>query len=109
MSQENAISYLGNGHALWSVEQAREVCAAFNLKLPDNLIIRWKNQKDANPTNNPKGIWLNEPDKPGEGVGGIELSNYVRRQFKLKVPDYYGRGSQANANANALKKWFALN
>lgn len=109
MTQEVALTRIANGHALWSVEEAKEVCRAFDIKFDYGLIIRWKNQRDANPTNNPKGIWLNEPDKAGEGVGGKELSDYVLSKFRrVRVQKYYGRGSQASANATALKKYLAI-
>lgn len=103
MTQEETIPYLAEGHSLWTVEKAREICQAFELELPDELIIRWKNQKEANPTNDPKGLWLDEPDKPGEGVGSIELSQYVTNQLKLERSSYYGRGSQARSNAAAIR------
>lgn len=109
MTREEAVTHLAEGHSLWSVEMAQEICSAFEIPFSAHLVIHWQNQKDANPSNDPKGLWLNEPDKPGEGVGSIELSNYVTRKLKLQVRDYYGRGSQARANATAITKRFALN
>jgi hypothetical protein len=108
MSREEAITHLAEGHSLWSVEMAKTICRSFDLPFPKQLIIRWRDQHDANPTKDPKGIWLHEPDQSGEGVGSIELSNYVAQRLGVRVRDYFGRGSQAAANAKAIRKYLAL-
>jgi len=103
MTKQEAIEYVSEGHSMWTVEGAKEVVKAFGLELPEGLITKWKGQKDANPNNNPKGLWLNE-DKPGEGVGSIELSNWIVGKFHLKTREFFGRGSQARENARVLKE-----
>jgi hypothetical protein len=109
MTTTQAVDYLASGHDLWSTDQARKICEAFDVPFSDHLIIKWKNQKDANKTNDPKGLWLDEPDKPGEGVGSIQLSNYVIRKLNIEVESYFGRGTQARANAQAIRNKFKLN
>lgn len=108
MTKREALKSIAQGHTLWNVEHAQEVCAAFDLTLPDHLIIRWQNQATANPTNDPKGIFLDDPDKAGEGVGSIELSNFVTNSLKLERSEYFGRGSQARANAQAVRQWLDI-
>ena len=103
MTKREAIECLGDGHSFWNVEHAKGICEVLGLKLPDNLIKHYEGQQDANPDNNPKGLWLNE-DKPIDGVPSLPLSNWVKGQYKLEVEEYFGRGSQARANAAAVAK-----
>lgn len=103
MTKQEALEYLSEGHSMWSVETAKKVCEAFGFTLPDTLIMRWKNQKDANPDNDPKGFWLNDPNKPGEGVPSFRLSNWITDKLELKVHEFFGRGTQSRANAEAIK------
>jgi hypothetical protein len=103
MTQAEAISCLSEGHTLWSIEQAKDILKAVGAEFTDDLILKWKGQKDANPTNHPKGLWLNE-DKPGQGVESLRLSNYVVNQMGLNPPSYIGRGFQAQGNATAIRE-----
>jgi hypothetical protein len=107
MDKKEAIGKLSNGHAFWYVSTAEEICKALGLTLPKGLIEHYKGQKDANPTNHPKGLWLNE-DKPCSGVSGLPLSDWVIGQFNLDVESYGGRGFQAQANSEALGKHFKI-
>ena len=107
MNRNEALQTLADGHGLISVEAAQEVCAEIGLEFDDSLVMRWEGQADANPTNNPKGLWLYE-DKPGEGVPTGSLSGYVAGQFGLDVQSFMGRGFQARANAVAIRKHLAL-
>jgi len=104
MTKEEAIEYLADGHSEWTVECAREICAAFGLELPADLIDRWEGQADVNPAGHPKGLWLDK-DEPGEGVYSLVLSDYIVKALGLEVMGYIGRGFQAQANARAIRKY----
>ena len=109
MTREEAIDHIASGHGLIYVGAAAEVLHALGIKgdVPDHLIIRWTGQVDANPDNNPRGIFLHE-DAPGEGVGTLSLGYYVVQQLGLhtNAGDYFGRGRQAQANAAAVRQHF---
>jgi len=107
MTIKQAIEYVAEGHSEYSVQEAKKICQAFKLKLPNYLIDRWKNQKEANPTNDPKGLWL-YADKPGEGVSSFRLSMFIVASLGLKTDSYFGRGSQARENAAVIKKHFNI-
>src|SRR3990167_5066036 len=104
MTQQEAIEGLSEGHSFMSPDWAKEVCEAVGVDFSENLIERYANQKEANPSNEPKGLWLDKPNEPVEGVNTYRLSNYVADKMALKVPSFYGRGSQARANAEVIKK-----
>lgn len=107
MTKQEALEYVAEGHSMWTVEGAKEVVEAFGFEFPEGLITKWKGQKDANPNNEPKGLWLNK-DEPGEGVASHQLSNWMVDKFHLKVREFFGRGSQARANAQAIKEHLSL-
>jgi len=107
MTSQEALEYISDGHTFWTVERAKEVCKALKVPFNENLIDHYKGQKDANPDNEPKGLWLNE-DKPVDGVNALRLSNYIKHHFGLEAGGYIGRGSQAQANAEAVKKHLGL-
>lgn len=108
MTQEDALKCISNGHTEWSVEAAQEIVRAFGItELPDRLIDRWAGQADANPTNDYKGLWL-EKDEAGTGVNSLRLSDFIVDYFKLEVRSFHGRGSQAQANSEVVKKHLAL-
>jgi len=113
MTRDEAIDCLSDGHTLWKVEFAKEVCEALGVEFSDKLIRHYKNQKDANPTNSPKGLWLADPDKAIDGVNSLNLSDYVTcKILKCDLPpssQFIGRGFGAQANAGAVKDFFALN
>jgi hypothetical protein len=107
MTIKEAIEYLSEGHTEWTVEEAKKICQAFKFELPNGLIDHWKNQKEANPTNDPKGLFLAK-DEAGTGVSSFRLSNWITDKLNLKVEFYYGRGSQARANGEAIAKHFSI-
>lgn len=105
---KDAIDCLADGHSFWTVKAAKEVCQATGVKWDDELVCHFDNQNEANPTNDPKGLWLNV-DGPVDGVNALTLSHYVREQLKLPVErDYSGRGFQAQGNARVIAKHFGL-
>lgn len=105
MDRAEALEWIADGHGLMTVEKAKEVVEHFGLKWSDRLIMKWKNQQDANPTNDPKGLWLFDKNKAGEGVATGRLSAYVVNQLGLDVRYYMGRGFQAQANARAVEEY----
>ena len=104
MTIREVLEYIAEGHSLWSVDLAKEICKTLNVPFKNRLIITWNSQKDANPTNDFKGLWLNE-DKPGQGVASDRLSSYVVNYLCLKPKSFFGRGSQARENARVLKEY----
>ena len=107
VTKKEALDWLSDGHTEYSVEGAKKVCQAFGLELPESLIDHWTGQADANPTGHPKGLWLEE-DTPGEGVSSYRLSNWVTEQLGVKAGNFYGRGTQARSNAEAVKGYLKL-
>lgn len=103
MTQEKALSIVSDGHGMISVETAKEVCAFFGVKFEDWLVMRWSGQKDANPGNDPKGLFLYE-DKPGEGVPTLRLSRLVVEGLGGQVGNFLGRGFEARDNARQIKE-----
>lgn len=102
MRTSKAIDLLSDGHSIYTVKKSREICKILKLKLPQNLIIKWKNRKDAmtrygfNAKNN----------KPASGVYSLTLSNWACRELTGGIAGaiFHGRGSRARGNAEAIKE-----
>ena len=111
MTQQEAFKYISDGHTLWTVECAKEVCKAFGVPFEENLVAHYKGQKDANPNNDYKGLWLKE-DKPTDGVNSLALSNYIAVKIlntqSIPSGEFYGRGSGARANAESVRRHLNL-
>lgn len=111
MTQQEALEYIADGHTLWTVERSEEVCKAFNIPFDKLLVVHYEGQKDANPNNEYKGLWLNV-DKPTDGVNSLSLSDYVTGKIlNTQSPpsvNFHGRGSGARANAEAVKRHLNL-
>ena len=107
MTKKEALKVISDGHSMLDIDYAKEVCKALGVEFSENLITKWLSQVDANPTGNPKGLWL-EKDEPGEGVASLRLSNYITDKFGLKVEFYHGRGFQAQANSDEVRKHLGL-
>ena len=106
MTQQEAVSYIADGHTWWKVEFAEQVCKAFGFELPKGMIETYKSQHEANPTNHFKGLFLSKDIKfPVSGVSSLPLSNYIVRKLGLEVREFLGRGFQAQANAEAVKEF----
>ena len=103
MTVKEAISCIADGHTLWRVGTAEEICKAFGLKLPKKLIVHYEGQKDANPTSHWKGLWLNE-DKSIDGVNALNLSYWVTKALGIDTTNgLSGRGFQAQSNAEKVR------
>ena len=105
MNKQEALAAIADGHTMYSVEFAKEVCKAFKVAFNKSLIEHWTGQKDANPDNHPKGLWLNE-DKPGEGVHSLALSRHIVEQLGEadKANLFLGRGTQAREYARVVRE-----
>ena len=102
MKPLETIDLLSDGHSIYKVEKAQEICQALKLTLPDNLIIKWNNRQDALKK---YGFHAGD-DKPASGVYSLSLSKWVATQLLGNTPGsvFHGRGSQARANAEVIKK-----
>lgn len=107
MTKQDALEWVADGHSFLKLETAKDICKALNVPFSERLIVHYEGQHDANPTNEYKGLWLNE-DKPVDGVNSLPLSNYIVDKMGLKVESYCGRGFQAQANAGAVKSHLGL-
>lgn len=105
-----AINALSSGHNWWKVEYAQEVCKAFSLELPEKLIETYHSQKEANPTNHFKGLFIQTDKWPVSGVSGEHLSDFVTREILGHTPSsgFLGRGFGAQANAQAVRQAIGL-
>ncbi len=105
MEQAKALAALSEGHAMWNVEHAIEVCEALGVEFEGCPIEKWEGQADANPDNHPKGLWLDE-DKPGRGVNSLSLSAHVARQMYVMEGSrsFFGRGTQAREYAKLVRE-----
>lgn len=103
MTIKNALAIISDGHTLIDVMDAKKVCEVLGVGWSDSLIDSYKNQEEANPTHDPKGLWLNE-DKPTSGVYTLNLSYYIAEKLGVKsnAGIFHGRGSQARANSEAV-------
>lgn len=105
-----AIDMLSDGHSWWKVEYAEELCKAFGLELPKRLIQTYHSQKEANPTNHFKGLFINTDKWPVSGVASLPLSDYITEQILGNTPssNFLGRGFGAQANAKAVAEAIGL-
>ncbi len=108
MTKEEALKVIADGHTFWNVDHAEKVCKAFGLELPKSLIETYANQKEANPDNHFKGLFIQTDKWPVSGVSSYRLSNFVTSKLGVKGGDYFGRGTQARSNAEAIRKKFGI-
>ena len=105
LTKAQAIALIADGHTFWRVGGAKKICKAFDLKLPEWAVSHYKGQKDANPTNHFKGLFLKE-DKPCSGVNALTLSNYITERLcgKNEMGNFLGRGFVAQANCKLVSE-----
>ena len=89
MNREEALKVLGDGHTIWSVECAQEVC--------ENIGVSWSDSVARKHYS-----YVN----PGEvTVACNTLTSYVMDQLGVEPQHYFhGRGSQAEHNARVIKE-----
>lgn len=109
MTIETALSYVADAYTFISVERAREVCAAFGVEFREDLREDFQSQKDANPDNDPKGLFLNK-DAPTSGVSTSSLGHYLAQKIvgNTYAASYFGRGRNARALADSIRAKLGL-
>lgn len=97
-----ALECLADGHAVLSEETARQVCEAFQVPFPERRVIRWRDAGEALY----RYGFLPYEDGAGSGVTSLGLSYDVAAALGIDAPGkgYIGKGSQARANAQAIRQ-----
>jgi hypothetical protein len=102
MNREEALKVLGDGHTIWSVECAQEVCENIGVSWSDS--VARKHYSYVNPGSSQKhNVYM---DTEGEvTVACNTLTSYVMDQLGVEPQHYFhGRGSQAEHNARVIKE-----
>ena len=105
MTKDEALGCVADGHTFWYVDTAKKICDYFGIKFDDELVTHYEGQADANPNNDPKGLWLVE-DKPCDGVNALHLSYFIAKKLGVntKKNPMTGRGFQAQWNAREVRE-----
>ena|SRR3990167_4496831 len=105
MNTQEALAAITDGHTMYSIDFAKEVCRALDVEFSNKLIDRWQGQADANPGSHPKGLFL-ERDEPGEGVYSLNLAWHIARKLGVdnEVAGFLGRGTQAREIARVVEE-----
>ena len=100
MDINKALKVLADGHSIWKVDHAKEVCKVVNVPFNKKLIQKFK----SDPPGTFKGLVMAPERENSEGVDALDLSDYVTSYFKLtdKAGSFIGRGFQAQANARVV-------
>jgi len=100
MTVKEALGALSNGHSIYKVKYAYEICKAMKVKPPKKLVQKWYSDK----TGDPKGLHMNK--EGDEGVYSLSLSAYVAGELGVadKARSCIGRGFQAQAYADVIKE-----
>lgn len=103
MTKAEAIDALTDGHSIYDVEYAKEICTALGVKLPKGLVHKFY----SDPPGTFKGLTMKVEGE--QGVHSLALSEWVASSFGVadKAGDYHGRGSQARAYARAVQEAIA--
>ena len=104
MEKDRAISKLSDGHTIWKVGVAKEICVALGVPFDEKRLVRkWESTFSEK---NYKGLQMREGLENTEGVCSLTLSECVARHFGVdkKAGSYIGRGFQAQAYAEAVAK-----
>lgn len=103
MNLKEALEFLSDGHAIISIETAKEVCEAVDVPFNSKRVVqRFK----SDPVGTFKGLTMKPEHENTEGVDTLTLSSYVADYLKVsdKAGHFFGRGSQARAYAEEIKK-----
>lgn len=102
ITQQEALELLSDGHTIWTVEGAKEICAAVGVEFREHLIKKFK----SDPPGTFKGLTMNPEVENADGVDSLVLSQYVAKCLGVesRAGDYFGRGSQARAYARAIEQ-----
>ena len=100
MTKQEAIDALSDGHTIYQVAYAKEICETLGVKLPKKMIRKFY----SDPPGTFKGLTMKvEGD---EGVSSLALSEWVASSLGVadQAGSFHGRGSQARAYAMAVEK-----
>lgn len=102
MNINKALKVLADGHTIWRVKFAKEVCETVGVPFDKKLIQKFS----SDPEGTFKGLVMYPGKENKEEVDGLSLSDYVTSYFKLtdKAGSFIGRGFQAKANAEVIKQ-----
>ncbi len=100
MDNRKAWDYINDGHTVWAVDTAREVCEAFGVSFPKKLVKFFKNEA------HPMGYHGQETD----GVYSLELAAHVAQCLGVadQAQGFSGRGSQAREYARLVAEKLGL-
>lgn len=100
METQEAISILHNGHAIWSVQTAKDVCEAIGVRFDAELIDIFHSENPEHPL----GLIMREGNENSPGVEALNLSHYVAKFLGVdkEAGSYLGRGTQASAYGDVV-------
>ena len=102
METKEALEAISTGHAIYSVEDAQEVCAAFGVSFPKSLVQVYESDR------HPLGLTMRHG--PEEGVWSLPLAAHVAECLgvKEKAHGFLGRGWQAREYARVVAEKLGL-
>ena len=98
MDVKEALEAISSGHAIYSVDYARQVCEAFKVRFPKSLVRVFESDR------HPLGVTMYHG--PEDGVWSLTLAAHVAEclRVKDKAHGYIGRGSQAREYARVVRE-----
>ena len=95
-----ALNAISDGHTIWKPEFAQRVCTALGIPYSEELARKFYSE------NYWRGAHMNPGCEGSMGVGSLELSTYVARQFGVieNAMQFFGRGSQAREYARLVRE-----
>lgn len=103
MERSEALKHIADGHAIWKEATAREVLEALKVPWEDRFVHDWYSEPGV-----PKGAMINPGDEGMLGASALELGSIALHHYGLRSEPKWGRGSQGQANADALREHFIL-
>ncbi|MDO8750333.1 MAG: hypothetical protein Q7K03_04215 [Dehalococcoidia bacterium] len=96
MERKDALAIISNGHGIYSVKAAQEVCDAFGVSFPKNLVQAYESDR------HPLGVTMLHG--PEQGVWSLSLAQHVAKCLGVaeKAHGFLGRGSQAHEYARVV-------
>ena len=96
MDIKEALETISDGHAIWRVGYAEEVCAALGVGFSEDLVQVYESDR------HPLGVtMLHGPDR---GVWSLDLARHVAERLGVEgqAREFRGRGSQAREYARVV-------
>ena len=102
MILKDALVCLCDGHTIWTVDTAKEICLAVGVPFNKYLIHRYKSDKPGTF----KGLTMKPGQENSEGVDSLSLSRNIATQLDVEkqAGDFFGRGSQARAYVKVIEE-----